>query len=323
MMNSTKTLTQILEENPNLYNSCDGYTYSSQAGAYVNTGITAAEKKLILDEFGDRYVFDDDKFVQRFINQLNYTALRYANMSRLEFTAFDPLVANYMERQILTDETNTRLSTGGNSKITTFANDYTDNRLETPDVTEEEERVHTPGVTDTNTRATTPDITEEGKRKDKKLEKSMPMSNSYPGAVAVTGDLQAFNWQNPSGQAEQDGASSTHRTGSENETNITYHDGHEDDDITRRRHGDISTSDIKHGDGNETSNEQISQSENGAKGVDSREIMTGRNGLTPQEALREAVSFLKTSNAWLWRRGELNELFKYPSYDPGISTMYF
>ena len=137
---SRKTLSEFLNDNPNFYDEADGYTYSAATGGYTNTGISEAEKELIENEFGDRYLFDDTKFARRFINQINYTALRYANLSRIELTAFDPLVADYLERRQLTDKTQSHINSSEQNKNGSFENNYTDDRTETPSVKETEKR---------------------------------------------------------------------------------------------------------------------------------------------------------------------------------------
>lgn len=341
---SRKTLSEFLTDNPNFYDEADGYTYSTATGGYVNTGISEAEKELIENEFGDRYLFDDSKFARRFLNQINYTALRYANLSRIELTAFDPLVADYLERRQLTDKTQTRTDSSEQSKSGTFENDYTDNRTETPGVTETEqreitpgiveteEREHTPRVEETNTKTITPGIVETVENNERRVDKSAPMSISYNGAVA--GNIPNLDWGNLTSQTQGDGGSQVSRTGSDTETTVTGRTGKDNDvieksktgkdneEIVRSKNGYDTIADIKHGEGENSQHVENEGSSNLTEGKEDKVIQTGRSGLTPQEALKAAVGYLKDSNAWLWRRAELNELFKPVSYDPDNEWMY-
>ena len=170
------------------------------------------------------------------------------------------------------------------------------------------------------------------------------MSISYDGAVA--GELPKLDWENITAQAQGDGGSRHTRQGSDTATTVTgktgsdtdvtersktghddeqivrSKDGHDEEQIIRGKNGHDVIADIKHGEGSNNQHTENEGSANLTEGTEDKVIQTGRSGLTPQEALRTAVGYLKDSNAWIWRRAELNDLFKPVSYNPDNDWMY-
>ena len=94
-VNATKTLNQVLEENPAIYNNVAGYAWNEDLQSWEDVGISDATKQLIQEWFGFRTVCDDTKFPVFFKRQIDLCALRYAQLARIELSAFDPLVADY------------------------------------------------------------------------------------------------------------------------------------------------------------------------------------------------------------------------------------
>lgn len=149
-VNSSKTFDEILVENPNLYDNIAGYTWDNELGKWVNTGVSDITKTLIEDWFGLRKICDDDRFERFFRRKMNVTALRYAQLSRIELSAFDPLVEDYVEKEILSR--NERESSGISNKQTSGTTSGTtgSETTRTPNLTEVIDRDTTGTRTNTN-----------------------------------------------------------------------------------------------------------------------------------------------------------------------------
>ncbi len=321
-MSATKTLETFIEENPTFWQDVDGYTFDDATG-YTNTGISEDEIALIMDEFGDRYIFDDDKFARRFRNILNMTAMRFYDLERIDFTSFDPLVSEYIEQRKKTDGSRTRIMTGERDKTGSNQLSGSTTFTETPGVVETEKRKFTPGVQDTTVNTETPGVTETQINGNRHFEKAMPMSDSYSGAGMGSDGLPiTSDWTNPSGQSQDKATSVLSKSGSNNTANVTSHSGFNQDDIERRKSGSDVRLDVRAQNGASSEHSSESGSINVSEGNDTKVQETGRHGLTPQDALRSAVSFLKTKSAWEWRKWELAILFKAPSYNPDNFWMY-
>lgn len=338
-VNSSKTFDKILEEKPNLYNGIAGYTWSNDENRWVNTGVSNITKALIEEWFGLRNVCDDDNFERFFKRKMNITALRYAQLSRIELSAFDPLVAEYVEREVLAE--NSKTTAGSVDKTTSGTTSGTtgSETTRTPNLTEVIDRdttgshSTTDGGTDTrehtgersseqggtDTTSKTGSKTSEGV----KVQKNAPMSIDYAGATA--GQIPSLNWGSMTAQAQEKNTGS--ETGSESvqhglteegtdsSTDTTRYGKTEQgttsgtDDQTRTQTGNEKTvvSGTSSGTTSKTEGVESSGTESGSG--QTHEIETGRHGLTPQEAFSTAVSYLKTSSAFEWLARELDECF--------------
>lgn len=338
-VNSSKTFDKILEEKPNLYNGIAGYTWSTDENRWVNTGVSNITKALIEEWFGLRNVCDDTHFERFFKRKMNITALRYAQLSRIELSAFDPLVAEYVEREILAENSKTTAGTVDKTVSGTTSGTTGSQTTRTPNLTEVIDRdttgtrSNTEGGSDEVERDSShqsaqggSDTTQtEGDANDKHVEvgKAAPQSISYQGAQA--GSIPNLDWSyiTSQGQAEN----TTH---SENETTTTYgstttgsDSGTETTTYGKTEHGTESGTDDQTRTQTGTETTVVSGTSSGTtsqtEGVEStgtesgsgqtHEIETGRHGLTPQEAFRTAVSYLKTSSAFEWLARELDECF--------------
>ena len=108
-INSTKTLNDFLNENPGFYNSVVGFAFNNASGQWEQTGIDPIMENMIFEHFFDRYICDDDRFGRLYRARLNQIALQWAQMRRLELSAFDPMVANYVEKEIREDNNRTKI----------------------------------------------------------------------------------------------------------------------------------------------------------------------------------------------------------------------
>lgn len=338
-VNSSKTFDKILEEKPNLYNGIAGYTWSTDENRWVNTGVSNITKALIEEWFGLRNVCDDDNFERFFKRKMNITALRYAQLSRIELSAFDPLVAEYIEREVLAENSKTTAGTVDKTTSGTTSGTTGSQTTRTPNLTEvidrdttgshsttdggsdvrehEGERANEQGGTDTTTR--TGSNTSEGVQ----VQKNAPMSIDYAGATA--GQIPSLNWGSMTAQAQnkntgsESGSESVQHglteEGTDSSTDTTRYGKTEQgttsgtDDQTRTQTGTETTvvSGTSSGTTSKTEGVESAGTESGSG--QTHEIETGRHGLTPQEAFRTAVSYLKTSSAFEWLAKELDECF--------------
>lgn len=338
-VNSSKTFDEILVEKPNLYTGIAGYTWSSAENKWVNTGVSNITKALIEEWFGLRNVCDDDHFERFFKRKMNITALRYAQLSRIELSAFDPLVAEYVEREVLAENSKTTIGSVDKTVSGTTSGTTGSQSTRTPNLTEvidrdttgshsttdggsdvrehEGERESEQGGTDTTSR--TGSNTSEGVQ----VQKNAPMSIDYAGATA--GQIPSLNWGSMTAQAQNKNTGS--ETGSESVQHGLTEEGTDSSTDTTRygktEQGTTSGTDDQTRTQTGTETTVVSGTSSGTtsqtEGVDStgtesgsgqtHEIETGRHGLTPQEAFRTAVSYLKTSSAFEWLAKELDECF--------------
>ena len=338
-VNSSKTFDEILVEKPNLYNGIAGYTWSSAENKWVNTGVSNITKALIEEWFGLRNVCDDDHFERFFKRKMNITALRYAQLSRIELSAFDPLVAEYVEREVLAENSKTTIGSVDKTVSGTTSGTTGSQTTRTPNLTEvidrdttgshsttdggsdvrehEGERASEQGGTDTTSR------TGSNSSENVNVQKNAPMSIDYAGATA--GQIPSLNWGSMTAQAQgkntgsETGSESVQHglteEGSDSSTDTTTYGKTEQgttsgtDDQTRTQTGTETTVVSGTSSGTTSQTEGVDSTGTESGSGQTHEIETGRHGLTPQEAFRTAVSYLKTSSAFEWLAKELDECF--------------
>lgn len=254
-VNSGKTFDEFLADNPNMYDGISGYTWDTAGNQWRDTGVSNITKTLIEEWFGLRNVCNDDNFLRYFRRKMNVTALRYAQLSRIELSSFDPLVADYVEREIITS--NTKTATGSNSETMSGTSSGSTNQTNTrtPDLLVTEANTRTPNLSEATTgqtsgqsskthggsdtteydgtRSTTQGgsdtTTNSGTSTDNHVEmsKQAPQSIAYQGATA--GNIPSLDWTyaTAQGQAKNDhtenGQSTVQHGMTENGT-----DGHEE-----------------------------------------------------------------------------------------------
>lgn len=338
-VNSSKTFDEILVEKPNLYTGVAGYTWSTAENKWVNTGVSNITKALIEEWFGLRNVCDDDNFERFFKRKMNITALRYAQLSRIELSVFDPLVADYVERETLASNSKTSAGTIDKTESGTTSGTKGSTTTRTPNLTEvidrdttgthsktdggsdvrehEGERASEQGGTDTTSK--TGSNTAEGVS----VQKNAPMSIDYAGATA--GQIPSLNWGSMTAQAQNKNTGSDTSSesvqhglteeGSDSSTDTTRYGKTEQgstsgtDDQTRTQTGTETTTYSGTTSGTTSKTEGVESSGTETGSGETHEIQTGRNGLTPQEAFSSAVAYLKTSSAFEWLKKELEECF--------------
>lgn len=331
-MNATQTFQEYSRNNPNLYDGISGYSWSEAEGRWVETPVSESTKETIMDWFGYRTVCNDDKFGTFFSRKMNLCALRYAQLLRIEMSVFDPLVSDYMERESLENISKAIVGNDKSTKSGTDSVNGTNTNTRTPDITTTENGSNTHSgedsrnsnnTTDTDDSRTSTDTTKHTGTNEsiaKQMNKNAPQSISYPTAM-MDGNLPILNWQyaTTQGQADNKGSESSNDTVDHTESgrSATAFDGSENgtnsskDNSTMNRHETGTESNVNVEDRSVTRNETSENNNNVNEDTDAnrREIHSGRSGITPQDALKQAAQYLKRSSAFEWLRDELEVCF--------------
>ena len=131
---ATKTYSEYIDENPRTYDGIIAYAFDDSKNDWEPVEVPDTTKATLMDWFQYRTVCDDVKFGTFFKRKMNICALRYANMLRIEMSAFDPLVADYMETEVRENQTRVASGTETNMKNSTNTNDNTSSSVRTPDL---------------------------------------------------------------------------------------------------------------------------------------------------------------------------------------------
>jgi len=315
------TYSEFMTDNPTFWND------RLQSG-----DIDEATVNSIFKWFKNRIVCDDFNFETFFDRQLDLVLPRYNKLVRLENTEFDALVSVYRERQV-TDtgsesgkESNTlekeNETTKSISRSTTRTPNLTDRTVRTPDLTVADTG-ETSSTSENSTTSHNEGQTSNTSSNDtSSVSKQNPQSISYASAVA--GQVPALDWSYPSSQQQSKGTTTGSGTSESDATGSSDAKQNGTSENTQRTTGtDTSTltrtgtettaetgSDTASGTGSETGSKETELSKSNLR----REIFTGRDNLTPQDALREAMSYVKQSSAFAWLKDQLQVCF-YGIYD--------
>lgn len=335
------TYSEFLTDNPTFWND-------RLSGGDIDAATVASIEKW----FGNRIVCDDFQFETFFDRQLDLVLPRYNKLIRLENTDFDALINIYRERQVTdtgsesgTESTSlekegSATKTGSNSTIRTP--NLVDESVRTPNLTERGIRTPDLTVTDNGESSSTTETdttshseggtTSAGTNDTASVSKQNPQSISY--GAAVVGQVPPLDWSYPSSQqqthstnngsgtSENDNTGSTDTTQSGTRENVQTTTGTDtntntttgtDTNRTTRTGTETTTqqsSDSTSNEGSETGSKESSLTKSNLK----REIFTGRDSLTPQDALRDAMSYVKQSSAFAWLKDQLAICF-YGVYD--------
>lgn len=321
---ATKNLNQWFHDNPQFYDEM------LTAGIIDEATISNIHKW-----YGLRTLCDDEHFSIFYERQLELVLPRYNKLIRLENTEFDAMVNSYRERQVL--DMGSEQGSENSEKI----NNTTDNEMREVNSSDTDR-----SVTDSNSTAVrTPDLTVasdssntstsnadtenhseggttgSGSNTSRSVAKQNPQSISYQGAAV--GSIPNLDWQFPSAQNQSDGTSESATT-SENDstgsTDTTQTGTSSDTQTTTGTDTNVNNGQtITNSNGSTEKTEEITRgkraSENGeietlktTTGT-KREQWTGRENLTPQNALTEAMRYVKTSSAFAWLKEQLDVCF--------------
>lgn len=264
-----------------------------RADLYDGIDIDEATQQSIYDWYQYREVCDEeDKFKRFFRRKLAINAYQYNQLIRLQYTDFDPLVNSYHESL-----TQNRAEHAGSISVENTGNtsgSVSDNVLHASTETTR----HTGTVGSVGNSATT--TSEESTDDIKNLARSFPGSTIYPTQIGG-GVPDKLDWTHASGQEETDstGTRSSSNTGSDSHTRT--------DNLIDESTGSGSETGTHTTSG--TSASTSASSTAGTQESATNYISTGRDGLTPQEALKQAMEYVKKSDAFDWLRVELEECF--------------
>ena len=341
---STMTLSEFLEKDPTLYDNAISYIWNSETGQWQTAPIREETKELLFEEFCDRYVNNDNKFKRLYIKKLNSLALRYAELRRNDLTAFDPLVADYIERREVSQANAVHTSasednsskvgqSSGTSQSTKAGTEGIDKvNVSDPQVIQYRKEKRTPNLTETTQTTGEESGSNNEHADDKGVDKAAPMSISYPGAAS--GKIPNLDWQSISAQkqTEHQGTASSQNNKNESQTRVSG--GAEENASSEWSTGVDTVTDNTDRNWNESDNVEDSRSSsetlNGTKSeqgsnTEDKEvkvIQSGRGGLTPQEALARANEYIKGASAGAWLKKELQVCFRNVTYTPDEAWMY-
>ena len=251
---------------------------------YADTpDIDEATQSLLFDWFQFRTVCDDEKFPEFYRRKLMRCEAQYRHLLRLEHSEFDPLVASYHERLAQSENTET-----SRSESTTEVSGASSDTI-TKDLTDV-------SVTDRDTVSSgSSSGSSSSSDKNVSANKANPQSIAYAGATA--GELPALDWSHMGAQAQTENEGSASSQSSNSNTVA------EDGTVTTTHSG----TDTHAGTKSDTSETEANGSRRNIG--ETKEITTGRDGLTPQEAFLTARKWIVVSDAFEWLKKEMETCF--------------
>lgn len=259
--------------------------------------------------FKYRTICDDVRFDDFFERQLELCLPRYNKLIRLETTEFDSLVSVYRERQVVDISTSegSETTSGTKTAVTSDTDGRTTTR--TPDLTTTDSGASSSGTESSGSSSNSTDTTGGTTNENVSVAKQNPQSISY-GSGVVAGEIPALDWQYPSAQNQSKSTmeyvnhnvDSTGSTSSTNKTSGTTSN-------TNVLSGTDTTVESGTRSGNQSITDENSVDRESSSNSTKREIFTGRDGLTPQDALASAMRYVKTSSAFVWLKEQLEVCF--------------
>ena len=247
------------------------------------TYIDQATQDLLYDWFFDSIVCDDEKFPAYYRRKLMRCEKQYHELLQLEGWEFDPTVSTYRERYVTSSNSGSDVLSGttenSRSGSDTLTRDLTDVTITDKDLSNSQSTQSTGSNSDTQATAS----------------KNNPQSIAYAGAQA--GKLPALSWTHMGAQAQTE-------TNGETEGSSTTTGSNTEDSTVTGTHTGTDTHVIS--DSGSTETEQTTTHSN--EGVNT-EIYTGRDGLTPQEALLKARAWIVVSDAFDWLKDQMKDCF--------------
>ena len=303
---------------------------------------------MLTDYFRFREVCDDEKMSVFFWRDLNIYANRYKALVRVETIDFDPMVNRYFESEFVSNHSNSgseqgSVSMAGTSMSTEAGNSATSGTTEesassttTTNITGAENKsgnkyASNDNTTQSNTSGST-DHTESAQVETvtKSANKVAPMDASNAGGTSgklanldftyASGYNQTDVASNSSGESHDDTVGETYTTSngvsSENSSENGSHSESQQSSTASGTNGESSSTTVT----NNTVNGESSSEQTNAKlfnntGSDvNRNRYTGREGLTPPQAMALASDYLmnySTAFKWLCKNLEKNFISLY------------
>lgn len=294
---ATKQYQTWKTENPNFYNDLISEGLIDQAT------ISSIDKW-----FNYRIICDDVRFTEFFERQLELSLPRYNSLLRLEHTEFDALVNVYRERQVIDVSTAEGSETLSGTKTRELEDVENRSNVRTPDLTTTDEGESSSSSTNNGTTHNSTDTTGGTSNENVSVSKANPQSISYNNAVA--GEIPDLNWQYPSAQNQNKSTMEyvNHNVDSEGSTSGTGSNTASNENTNHLTGTDTETGNTSRNVDESITDGHTVNTESSANNT-KREIFTGRDGLTPQSALTEAMRYVKTSSAFVWLKEQLEVCF--------------
>lgn len=256
---------------------------------YDDIDIDAASIQSIYDWFQFREVCDDDKFDAFFRRKLACDIDQYNQLIRLQFTEFDPLVSSYHESWTKSEGTHTGSTSESGEYSKTGSNQHSDTTT------------YNSGNTHTGTVVTDSDNSQSGSNSDSSDTGSLQRALPNGAGLSYGTFPDNLNWNTASGQEE------TKATGSSSNSSTSA----TDTTVTNNLADSHTGQDTVAGSGSNTDagTDSKTGTTTGSDENETQYISTGRDGLTPQDALKKAMEYIRVSNAFDWLRDELESCF--------------
>ena len=293
---ATTKFDEWLFDNPNFYDDME------EEGLIDEATIRSLERW-----FGLRTVCDDVYFDRFYERQLEVALPIYNKLLRLEHTDFDALVNTYRERQTSDTKTETGSETTERTLGNTDTTSETKTATRTPDLTVTDAgTTSSSSETDTSGSGTTSG-TGSNTSDSKSVAKQNPQSISY--TTPTLGEIPALDWSYPGSQQQTDTSGSSSNSGSSTNSGTSETTSSGTTGNTNTTTGTDETVTVTSGTRTGTGSDEGTKETEFTKDGLIREQWTGRDNLTPQEALKSAMSYVKTSSAFVWLRKELEVCF--------------
>lgn len=260
--------------------------------------IDSATAQALYWEFSMRGVFEDKPYItkagQQFNpwerhlqNSLKMASDQYLQYLRIESVQYDPMVTNYVERQLINITQNKQ---GGTNTSVVDINENGGNTSTNGGVLTRK---------NTGTQRSDDSNTVEGFTNDRQINASLPQSITNTGTGKTDRDsaIPSFNWNVASAQAETDNKHKDNSTSNATRT----------DDLTETTTDGRTVTVTNNRTGKNTNTNTVDLTTDNK--ADIRERSTGRTGYSPTMLLNEARNYVLSTNAFKWLCEYLNPNF--------------
>lgn len=290
-------------------------------------------KSVVEDWFQFRRITDNERFPIYFNRKVRLLQRQYSQLYRAEYTEIDPMVANYLEREVSFDraleilknsDANTSSTSNSDTTSTRTPNlktSTTDSGTVNTDNTGTVKDVANSSISSDFNNDSVSDSTASNKSHVTSMNGKLPQNETY--GIGFPAQL---DWKNASEQNEND---STDSSTSNTTTNDTGHSTSDTDSTntqtlntqvleTRNLNGSSTTTgtdDTKSNiSGTVTSNNKLNETDSHKDRTSTQEILTGRTGILPSQALESYRNYVYSTNAMEWLLRELEVCFM-PEFD--------
>lgn len=279
------------------------YLETSEAtGLYTGINIDESTIDALKQYFLYRRLVDNGKFFTFYRRALNQAERQYNNYLRIELTDFDPVVSQYLERQI--NRTGSRATTAEDDSSKTRSGQSGDTTQGSGTARTETENTGTSEGSGTSSTESRDNASSTGSTTTDRVSKH----GDTPQAATGAGGSMALDWTYLSAQDQVLEQGSSNNSG----TNIGTTSGSTTDSTETTSSGtaETTTTDTttRSGTHSETETSEGSRSETVSDASEDRERMTGRSEAA-QDLLKRARDYITTTNGFLWLCDKLDKCF--------------